>query len=428
MKMGNSRDELMELDRKHFLHPTSSLAQQQKDGPSFIFTRGKGIYLEEIGGRTLIDGMSSLWNVNIGHGRDEMADAAAEQMKKLAYSSSFAGFSNEPAILLAAKIAGLAPGDLDSVFFTSGGSEANDTAIKLARHYWQCKGQPLRQTVISRDRSYHGVSVGATSATGLKPFRDFTSVPQPGFAYAERGSAESLRAVIEAEGPETIAAFLAEPVQGAGGVNPAPEGYFREIRKLCSEYGILLIADEVITGFGRTGSLFGMNHYGTVPDMMVFAKGITSGYAQLGGVILAKGLHEELASLSPGTLLHGFTYSGHPTACAVALKNLEIIENEKLIRNAHERGAELLWGLERLKQSYPIADVRGLGLMAAMEFKNEKPAAPLIVAEAARRGLICRSVSFDQDTVVLAPPLITSKEEISVILDILDDTLGEIFG
>ena len=428
MKMGNRRDELIELDKKHFLHPTSSLAQQQKDGPSFIFTRGKGIYLEEISGRTLMDGMSSLWNVNIGHGRDEMAEAAAAQMKKLAYSSSFAGFSNEPAILLSAKIAGLAPGDLNSVFFTSGGSEANDTAIKLARHYWQCKGKPLRQTIISRDRSYHGVSVGATSATGLKPFREFTSVRQPGFAYAERGSAESLRSVIEAEGPETIAAFLAEPVQGAGGVNTAPEGYFREVRKLCSEYGILLIADEVITGFGRTGSWFGMDHYGTVPDMMVFAKGITSGYAQLGGVILSKGLHEELTSLSPGTLLHGFTYSGHPTACAVALKNLEIIENEKLIRNAQKRGAELLWGLEKLKTSYPIADVRGLGLMAAMEFRTEKPVAPLITAEAARRGLICRSVSFDQDTVVLAPPLITSKEEINTILDIIDDTLGEIFG
>ncbi|WP_394121823.1 aspartate aminotransferase family protein [Planococcus donghaensis] len=424
--------ELMELDKKHFLHPTSPIGQQQEKGASFIFTEGKGIYLTDMSGRTLIDGMSSLWNVNIGHGREEIGEVAAAQMKKLAFSSCFATFSNEPAIRLAAKLAEIAPGNLSSTFFTSGGSEANDTAYKLARHYWVLKGQPNRQKIISRTKSYHGVSMGATSATGLKPFRDFTTSIAPDFHYAENFSTESLRAVIEREGADTVAAFVAEPVQGAGGVHIAPEGYFKEVRSICDEHGILFITDEVITGFGRTGTYFGIEHYDVVPDMMCFAKGVTSGYAQLGGVMISEPLHKEFTELSTGTLLHGYTYSGHAMACAVALKNIEIIERENLVANSKEMGKVMLEEFTKLQQQHDIiGEVRTLGLIGAIEVVKDKetnerfesPIVPQLVAEAAKRGLIFRSVVFDgQDTLVFAPPLTITQEEVVAMTDIIHET------
>lgn len=425
--------ELSDLDKKHFIHPTSSISQQQEKGPGFIFIEGNGIYLTDITGKKLIDGMSSLWNVNIGHGREEVAQVAYEQMSKLAFSSCFATFSNEPAIRLATKIAEISPGDLNAVFFTSGGSESNDTAIKLARHYWVLKGQPNRQTIISRTKSYHGVAMGATNATGLKPFRDFTNSVAPDFYHIEGFSTEALREAINEKGPEMIAAFIAEPVQGAGGVNIAPDGYFQEVRKICDEYGILMITDEVITGFGRTGTFFGIEHYGVIPDMMVFAKGVSSGYAQLGGVVVSEKIHNELIDLSKGTLLHGYTYSGHPMACSVALKNIEIIERENLVENSRLMGVEMLNGFKYLQKNHPIVDdVRALGLVGAIEIVKDKqkgerfetPLTPRLVDEAAKRGLIVRSVTFDQDTLVFAPPLIITKHEIDRMIDILDETLS----
>ncbi|MFJ8265949.1 aspartate aminotransferase family protein [Peribacillus asahii] len=432
-KKESSIEELINLDKKHFFHPTSPLQQQQEQGAAFVFTEGKGIYLHDITGKKVIDGMSSLWNVNVGHGREELGKVAMEQMSKLAFSSSFATFSNEPAIRLAAKLAQIAPGDLSATFLTSGGSEANDTAYKLARHYWLLKGQPERKKIISRTKSYHGVSMGATSATGLKAFRDFTSSLAPDFLYVDHFSAESLRALIEAEGPETIAAFIAEPVQGAGGVHVAPENYFKEVREICDDYGILFITDEVITGFGRTGRYFAMEHYGVSPDMMCFAKGVTSGYAQLGGVMISEKIYKEFTQLSVGTLLHGYTYSGHPMACAVALKNLEIIEQEHLIENAEKRGQELLTGLEWIqKERKIIGKVKGLGLMCGIEIVRdtrtgegfETPLSPFIVAEAAKQGLICRSVALDgQDIVVFAPPLSITKEEIADLIHILNESI-----
>ena len=429
-------DKLEQLDKKHFLHPSTSIRQQQDDGPSFIFKKGKGIYLEDVRGKRVIDGMSSLWNVNVGHGRSELGEAAKEQMTKLAFSSCFSTFSNEPAILLSAKLAEMAPGDLSVTFFASGGSEANDSAYKLARHYWLIKGNPERKKIISRTKSYHGVSMGATSATGLKPFRDFTSSLAPDFYHVDHFDCAKLCELIESEGSETIAAFIAEPVQGAGGVHIAPATYFKEVKDICLKYGILFITDEVITGFGRTGKWFGIDHYGVTPDMMCFAKGVTSGYAQLGGVMLSEQIHEEFKKLSTGTLLHGYTYSGHAMACAVALKNIELIEKENLVDHAEAMGRELLVGLEWLQGNRKmIGAVRGLGLMAAIEFVDEDqkkfqiPVSPLIVNEAAKRGLICRSVIFDgQDTIVIAPPLIINKEEIGNLIRILDDSIREIEG
>lgn len=425
------KEELKTLDQKHFLHPTSSIEQQQTQGPAVIFTEGTGIYLKDIEGNVYIDGMSSLWNVNIGHGRQEIADVAKEQMSTLAFSSCFATFSNEPAIRLAAKIASLAPGDLNTVFFTSGGSEANDTAIKLARHYWLLKGQPKRQKIISRTHSYHGVAMGATNATGLQAFRDFTNSHAPDFHYVYSESVRNLRETIEALGSENVAAFISEPVQGAGGVNIPQKDYFREVRKICDEYGILLIADEVITGFGRTGKFFGMEHYGVVPDMMSFAKGVSSGYAQLGGVVISEKLHQDFCELSKGTLMHGYTYSGHALACQVGLKNIEIVERENLVENAAVMGDAMLKGFQALQEKYSfIGRVRTLGLLGAIELVKsretgelfESPLSPIFVQETMKRGLILRTVTYDQDTVVFAPPLILSKVELDEMLRILDET------
>lgn len=424
------REEWAELDKKYFLHPTSPIKQQQEQGPAFIFVKGEGVYLEDVSGKRLIDGMSSLWNVNIGHGRQELGQAAAAQMNTLAFSSCFATFSNEPAIKLAAKIAEISPGDLTATFFTSGGSEANDTAYKLARHYWILKGMPDKKKIISRNRSYHGVAMGSTSATGLKPFRDFTNSIAPDFYHVENLSADALREVIEKEGPDTIAAFVAEPVQGAGGVHIAPDDYFKKIRKICDDYDILFIADEVITGFGRTGTYFGLDHYGVTPDLMCFAKGVTSGYAQLGGVVLSQLIFDDLKKLSTGTLLHGYTYSGHPMACAVALKNIEIIENENLIQNAQKMGEQMLKGFKWLQDKYSlIREVRGLGLMGAIELQSSpKQSAPMIVTKAAELGLICRSVVFDtMDILVFAPPLTITKQEMEKMIDILDRAISLVY-
>jgi adenosylmethionine-8-amino-7-oxononanoate aminotransferase len=431
--MKNDVQQLEELDKKHFLHPTSPIQQQQQQGPSFIFTKGRGVFLEDLKGNRVIDGMSSLWNVNIGHGREEMGEVAKEQMAKLAFSSCFATYSNEPAIRLAAKLAKVAPGHLSATFFTSGGSESNDTAYKLARHYWILKGQPEKKKIITRSKSYHGVAMGATSATGLKPFRDFTNSLAPDFHYVDHFSAASLRELIEIEGADTIAAFVAEPVQGAGGVHIAPNNYFKEVRAICDQYQILFITDEVITGFGRTGSYFGMEHYGVVSDMMCFAKGVTSGYAQLGGVMISEQMHQDFKELSTGTLLHGYTYSGHAMACSVALKNLEIIEREQLIENAKQMGNVLLEGFKRLQCKHSIiGEVRSLGLMGAVELvkdqttneRFETPLAPMVVTEAAKRGLVIRSVVFDgQDTLVFAPPLVINKEEIEQMMKVLSESL-----
>ncbi|MDM5340229.1 aspartate aminotransferase family protein [Fictibacillus enclensis] len=428
-----SYEQLAELDKKHFLHPTTAIKQQQANGPEFILTKGEGVRLYDLKGRSSIDGLSSLWNVNIGHGREEIAQVAYEQMKTLGYSSCFATFSNEPAIKLAAKLAEIAPGNLTATFFTSGGSESNDTAYKLARHYWILKGQPERKKIISRSQSYHGVAMGATSATGLKPFRDFTNSLAPDFCYVDHFSPQALRDKIQEEGPETVAAYIAEPVQGAGGVHIAPEGYFKEIRSICDEFGILFITDEVITAFGRTGKYFGIDHYDVAPDMMCFAKGITSGYAQLGGVMISETMHNDFIELSEGTLLHGYTYSGHPMACAVALKNLEILERENLIDNARVMGEELLKGFKKIQSERSIVgDVRTLGLIGAVEIVKNKeanerfpePLAPKVLAEAAKRGLIVRSVVFDnQDTLVFAPPLIINQQEINELIQILSESI-----
>ncbi|GAA0590603.1 aspartate aminotransferase family protein [Virgibacillus siamensis] len=435
-------ENLRELDKRHFIHPTSSIQQQQENGPKVIMEKGEGIYLYDKSDNAYIDAMSSLWNVNIGHGRVELADAAAEQMKKLAFSSAFSTFSHEPAIKLAEKIASISPANLNAVFFTSGGSEANDSAIKLVRHYWKIQGQPERQTIISLKRGYHGVAAASTSATGIPQFWGMAGHMMTGFTHAETpyGSSTdsaiaSLRETIETEGAENVAAFLVEPVQGAGGVLIPPKDYLEKVRQVCDAYGILLIADEIITGFGRTGKMFAVENYGVQPDLLTFAKGVTSGYIPLGGVLVSDPIHEVLKEMSEGTLFHGFTYSGHPTAAAVALKNIEILEQEGLVENSREMGEALLQGFQNIKEKLNIVgNVRTMGLLGAVElvrnpgtnerFTSDQKVAPKVIDALHQRGVICRPVTYDNtDIICFAPPIIINKVQINTLVDKLYDAI-----
>ena len=342
---------LSELDRTHWLHPQGDLAAPAGTIPQLIIASGQGATLTDIEGREYVDGMASLWNVNVGYGRQELAAAAAEQMKTLAFSSAYGGFGTAPAIRLAAKLADLAPGDLEVTYFGSGGGEANDTAYKIVRLYWKLRGEPERVNIVSRIRDYHGLTYAATSATGLANFWKGFEPLAPGFLHAPSpdpyryegdGSAgaayvQALEKVVLDAGPGTVAAVVVEPVQGAGGVIVPPADYFPLLRKLCDKHGLLLIADEVITGFGRTGRWFAMEHWNVQADLMIFAKGVTSGYLPLSGVMLTRRVHDVLTSVK-GMFAHGFTYSGHPTACAVALRNLQILEEEGLVQRAAQRG------------------------------------------------------------------------------------------
>lgn len=427
--MQNLKEELVALDKKHIIHPTSDMKQLQENGPTFIFTKGEGIYLYDIEGRQLIDSLSSLWNVNIGHGRKELAEVAKEQMEKLAFTSAFNNWSHEPMIRLAAELANWTPGDLNVTFFTSGGSESNDTAFKTVRHYWKAKGQPEKKKIISRKLSYHGVAMGATSATGIEQFHTFTTSIAPDFLYVEN-SVEALEELIAKEGADTIAAFISEPVQGSGGVNLPPEGYFKEVRRICDENNILFIADEVINGFGRTGTNFGIEQFDVIPDIITMAKGVTSGYAPLGGMIISERLHKELIEITEGNFWHGYTYSGHATAAAVALKNLEIIKEEKMIENVNVVGKKMLEGFEWIKeQNEDIVDnVRALGLLGGIGLKkasaDAQPLGPKVVQKALDKGLICRSVIYDgQDTLAFAPPFCMTEAQMDDMINIVNDSI-----
>src|SRR5690625_497605 len=423
-----TKEDYIQFDKQHFMHPTSNLKQLQDDGPTFIFTEADGIYLTDIDGKKYIDSLSSLWNVNIGHGRTEIGDVAKEQIEKLAFTSAFSNWSHEPIIRLAKELTRWTPGDLNVTFFTSGGSEANDTAFKTVRHYWEINGRPEKKKIISREQSYHGVAMGATSATGIPEFHTFTTSIAPDFYYVD-STIEALEEMIEKEGADTIAAFISEPVQGSGGVNLPADGYSKKVRELCDKHDILFIADEVICGFGRTGTNFGMENFGVTPDIITMAKGVTSGYAPLGGMIISERLHKELYEKTDGIFWHGYTYSGHPTAAAIAMKNLEIIEEENLIENVREVGAYMIEGFEWIKeQNECVIDAEGIGMLGAIRIAREsdevEPIGPKVVQEALTRGLICRSVVYGgQDTLAFAPPFITTKEQMDDIVTIIDDSM-----
>jgi putrescine aminotransferase len=450
MSKGFSADEasrLYELDRTHWLHPQGDLDAPPGTVPQLMFASGKGATLTDAQGREYVDGMASLWNVNVGYGRTELADVAAAQMTSLAFSSAYGGFSTKPAIELAAKLAELAPGDLEVTYFASGGAEANDTAYKIARLYWKLRGEPERVNIVSRLRDYHGLTYGATSATGLANFwkgfeplaPGFLHAPSPDpYRYAGEGSAgtayvKALEEVVLKAGEGTVAAVVAEPVQGAGGVIVPPADYFPLLRQVCDKYGLLLIADEVITGFGRTGRWFAMEHWNVQADLMVFAKGVTSGYLPLSGVMLTRSVHTSLKTVK-GPFQHGFTYSGHPTACAVGLRNLRILEDEHLVERAAEKGAYLLKRLQDLRSHEIVGDVRGLGLIAAIELVRDRATKELFEASAGvvRRvwlaalemGVIVRPLTGD--VLAMSPPFVISNEQIDKIVSVLDRAITRV--
>src|SRR6266853_983328 len=438
---------LYELDRTHWLHPQGDLGAPAGTIPQVVFASGQGAVLTDVEGREYIDGMASLWNVNVGYGRAELADTAAAQMKALAFSSAYGGFGGAPAVELAAKLAELAPGDLEVTFFASGGAEANDTAYKVARLFWKLRGEPERVNIISRIRDYHGLTYGATSATGLANFwkgfeplaPGFLHAPAPApYRYSGEGSAgaayvKALEDVVLKAGPKTVAAVVAEPVQGAGGVIVPAAGCSAPLRQVCDKYGLLLIADEVITGFGRTGRWFALQHWNVQADLMIFAKGVTSGYLPLSGVMLTRSVHEALKSVK-GPFMHGFTYSGHPTSCAVALRNLRIIEDEHLVEQAAERGAYLQDRLQTLRSHEIVGDVRGLGLVGGVELVRDRAtkesfdpslgAARRVCLAALEQGVIFRPLAGD--VVAISPPFVVSDEQIDRMVMVLGRAIAQV--
>jgi len=400
--------------------------------------------MKDINGVEVIDGLGGLWNVNVGHGRRELAEAAMRQMSTLAYCSSYTGASNLPAIELAERLSRLVYPSINTFFFTSGGAESTESSIKTARFYWKTQSKPDKVKIISRLLGYHGVTMAAMSATGIPEYWQmfeprvphFSHIASPypyrftgGDAHTSQGvaAANLLEEAIQREGPDTVAAFLAEPVQGAGGVIVPQDDYFLRIRAICDQYDVLLISDEVITGFGRTGTWFGLEHWGVEPDIMQFAKGITSGYVPLGGIGVSDTIKAAMDSTPPEQRwMHAYTYSGHPTCCAVALANLTILEEEGLVQRAAEMGNRLLEGLHTLDDLPGVGDVRGLGMMAAVELvadkatRQEAKVGPRMYQEMLKRGLYTR---MRGDIICLAPPLVTTAAQIDRIVDIVREAI-----
>ena len=440
----------LRADQAHLLHP---LHHPTTTASPRIWVEGRGAIIKDAGGREYIDGLAGLWNVNIGHGRTELADAARAQMSTLAYHSSYAGATNYPAIALAEKLSALVYPSINAFFFTSGGAEATESSIKTARFYWKARGKPDKVKVISRLRAYHGLTLAAMSATGLPAFWPMFEPRTPGFVHIDApdpyrfanptpdltlgvAAATKLEEAILREGPDSVAAFIAEPVQGAGGVIIPPPDYFPRVREICDRHDVLFISDEVITGFGRTGKWFGLEHYGIEPDIMQFAKGITSGYVPLGGIGVSDKVKDVINTVAPGKRwMHAYTYSGHPTCCAVALKNIEILENERLIDRAARSGARFLERLRTLETLDGIGHVRGQGLIAAVEVVADKATKQYFPAEVGlsqrlmdallENGLCTRAV---MDCICLSPPLMIEDELIDRTVEILRTTIPAVLS
>ena len=440
--------DLIDRDVAHLLHPQNNEAEH---GKGLVLEKGDGVILTDVQGKEYIDGLSSLWNVAVGHGRKELADAAAKQMEQLAYSNAYSGYSNLPAIELAEKLCNISYPSMDAVFFMNSGSEANEVAFKLARYHWYTQGETEKVKIITRRQAYHGGTLATTAATGMAPFWRGFGPLDPTFIRAGTNfcyhcewnktypgcgieCASAIEETIIREGADTVAAVIAEPVHGAGGVIPPVPEYFPMLREICDRHNVLLISDEVITGFGRTGRSFALRHWDVEPDIVTFAKAVTSAYIPLSGAIISKKMHDVIQQSDPGQrLMQGGTNSAHPTACAVGLRNLQIIEEEGLIENAASMGQRLQDGLQSLRTEDGVGEVRGLGLLGAVElvadeekrrpFPVELGVGARMVAACRDRGLISRNIG---DSYLLAPPLITQAEEIDQIIEIVRDSTREV--
>jgi putrescine---pyruvate transaminase len=441
---------LRRLDLAHHLPAQQNYRLMEQLGGSRIIVRAKGCRIVDAAGQEILDGMAGLWCVNVGYGREELARAAYEQMLELPFYNTFFRTATPPVVQLAAQLARLTGGELKHFFFSNSGSEANDTAFRLARHYWNVVGQPKRRIFISRWNAYHGSTVAGASLGGMKFMHAQGGLPIPGIehvmqpyafgdgfgespqAFAER-AAQAIEERILAVGPENVAAFIGEPVQGAGGVIIPPPGYWQRVEAICRRHGILLICDEVICGFGRLGRWFGYQHFGLTPDIVTMAKGISSGYLPLSATAVSSRIVAALKE-NNDEFAHGFTYSGHPTAAAVALKNIEIIEREGLVeRVANDIGPYLAAALQRLAPHELVGEVRSLGLIGGVEIVRRKgsnerfagkegTAGPILRDLCIANGLMVRAI---RDTIVMCPPLVITRAEIDEMIGILSRSLDQ---
>ncbi|MCH8861124.1 MAG: aspartate aminotransferase family protein [Proteobacteria bacterium] len=439
-------EQWQQLDRDHHIHPFTDPAQLNAKGVRVI-TRAEGSYIWDSEGNKILDGMAGLWCVNVGYGRSELIEAANRQMKELPYYNSFFQTSNQPQIELGRLLSGVTPEGFDHFFYSSSGSEANDTIVRLVRHYWEIKGQPSRKAIISRHNAYHGSTLAATSLGGMKYMHDMGGSLLPGFEhinqphwYLEGGDlseeefglarARELEDKINELGAENVSAFIGEPIQGAGGVIVPPDSYWPEIQRICTEYDILLVADEVICGFGRTGNWFGSETMGIKPDIMTLAKGLSSGYLPISAVALHQRVAEVLTA--GGEINHGYTYSGHPVACAVAIANINFIRDNGLVEMVRDTtGPYLREGLRQLAERHRlIGEVRGRGLIYAIQLVRDKDEKMLFSADD-EVGTKCRDHCFENNLImravdqsmVMSPPLTISKGEIDELLEKLERCL-----
>jgi len=445
--------ELQALDAAHHMHPFTDGAALARKGARII-TQAQGVWLTDSEGAEILDGMAGLWCVNIGYGREELVEAAARQMRQLPFYNTFFQTSHVPAIQLAKRLAELAPGNLNHVFFNGSGSDSNDTNIRMVRRYWQVKGMPEKNVIISRWNGYHGSTMGAASLGGMKgmhaqgglPIPDIAHIDQPDW-WSEGGEmspedfglarARLLEEKILEIGADRVAAFIGEPVQGAGGVIVPPATYWPEIQRICRKYGILLIADEVITGFGRTGNWFGCQTLDIQPDIMTVAKGLTSGYIPMGASIVS----DEIAAVIDGSdeFAHGYTYSGHPVAAAVALENLRILDEEGIIARVGSETAPYLkekW--EGLSAHPLVGEAKIAGMMGSIALTPHKESRAKFAAKAGTVGYICRERCFANnlvmrhvgDRMIISPPLTITPAEIDMLIErawkSLDETLAQI--
>lgn len=431
-------DSIEGKDLKHVLHPTTNLKLHNHTGPT-VNERAEGIYIWDNQGKQYLEGMGGLWCTALGYGEEELARVAYEQMKKLSYSQLFTGKTNEASVLLAEKLTSLAPFDATRVFFGLSGSDANDTQIKLMWYYNNLIGRPEKKKIISRQRGYHGVTIASGSLTGLSPFHKEFDLPIEGilhtdcphyFSYAQDGETEgefvdrivgNLEKLINEEGAETIAAFIAEPIMGSGGVIVPPDGYYEKVQNLLSENDILFIDDEVITGFGRTGKVFGAETMGITPDTMSVAKALSSAYQPISGVLIPEYMHEAFVDGMDrlGVFGHGFTYSGHPVCAAVALRNLELMEERDLFNHAARTGQVMQERMQTFAEHPLVGEVRGVGLIGAIElmkdkenreyFKPRQGVGYFCASACQEEGLIVRAVG---DSIAFCPPLIITDAQI----------------
>ena len=448
-------DAIVKADIAHHFHPfTDHKAFHAAGGPRVI-THGDGVWIWDGKGNKILDGMSGLWCVNIGYGRKELADAAYRQMLDLPYYNTFFKTTTVPATELAAKISSLLPEKFQTIFFSNSGSEGNDTIVRWVRHYWKVMGKPYRQHIIGRRRGYHGSTWVAANLGGMVGMHEQGGTALPGFHHIQQpywydfggdktqeefgleAAAELEKKILEL-GPDNVAAFIGEPVQGAAGVLIPPSTYWPEIERICKKYGVLIIADEVICGFGRTGKWFGFETYGFEPDIINMAKGLSSGYIPIGAVAFAKNLIEPFFDKG-GDFNHGMTYDGHPVAAAVALRNIEIIEDEKLVERVAELAPYFHAGLQSLADHPIVGEVRSVGLLGAIELTKNK-ATRARFHDSGRVGTICRDHCFATnlvmracwDTMVLAPPFCITKKEIDELFvrarTALDKTYDDVKG